>query len=74
MTERPAPSPDVRAVIVVHDEIVIECPAGVADEAKGWLVGCMLDGMGRYVTDVPVEVEVEISTTWAGGTDGEVEA
>lgn len=44
-------------------------PASVADEAKDWLVGCMVDGMGRYLTVVPVEVEVQISTTWAGATD-----
>ena len=64
--ERPAPSRECRPVLMSHDEIVIECPADVAEAAKGWLVGCMVDGMAEFLTKVPVVVEAEIVETWAG--------
>ena len=51
-------------VLTIHDEVVIEAPADRAEEAKGWLVACMKDGMGDVLKEVPVEVEAEIKDGW----------
>src|SRR5262245_54856674 len=52
-------------VLAVHDEIVIECKADVADAVSHWLKHAMLDAMAPLVAPVPVEVEVRIGRTWA---------
>ena len=53
-------------MLMAHDEIVVECPADQALAAKDWLVGCMVDGMSEFLTEVPVVVEAEVIETWAG--------
>jgi DNA polymerase-1 len=53
-------------VLVVHDEIVIECEADQADAVTAWLKAAMVDGMAPLVAPVPVEVEVKVVRTWAG--------
>ena len=52
--------------LFVHDEIVIECDAGRADETAAWLKRAMVDGMAPLVDPVPVEVEVSSGPTWGG--------
>jgi DNA polymerase-1 len=64
--ERRAECPGAFPVLVVHDEIVIECDADRADAAASWLRQAMLDGMRPLVDPVPVEVEVRTGRTWAG--------
>ena len=55
-------------ILAVHDEIVIECDADRAKEAKDWPVRAMKDGMHAVVNKeephVPIEVEASISETW----------
>jgi DNA polymerase I-like protein with 3'-5' exonuclease and polymerase domains len=55
-------------ILAVHDEIVIECDADKAEDAKEWLVKAMEDGMDSVVNGeglhVPIEVEASISETW----------
>ena len=51
-------------VLVVHDEIVVECDEGQTDAAAAWLKRAMLDGMAPLVAPVPVEVEVTAARTW----------
>jgi DNA polymerase-1 len=57
-------------VLVCHDEVVIECDADKAVEAKEWLVHAMKDGMDAVVNVVelyiPIEVEASVSKTWGG--------
>ena len=53
-------------VLVVHDEIVVECDAGVAEAAKDWLRRAMVDAIAPMIDPVPVEVEVKTGQTWAG--------
>jgi DNA polymerase-1 len=53
-------------VLVVHDEIVVECPEADAERSTEWLRKCLLDGMGPLVAPVPVEVEVKVGRTWGG--------
>ena len=51
-------------VLTVHDEIVIETPYELADEATEWLENCMKDGMGEFLREVPVEVDVTVKESW----------
>ncbi len=60
MSDRPAPTSECRPILVVHDEIVIERPIHDADEARQWLEGCMVDGLSKYISKVPIAVESEI--------------
>ena len=66
MWQRPAPSLEVRPVLVIHDEVVIESPVEFAEDAREWLASCMKDGMSRFLKQVQVEVEADIMETWAG--------
>jgi DNA polymerase-1 len=64
--ERRAECPGSFPVLVVHDEIVVECDAGQADAVKVWLRQAMLDGMAPLIAPVPVEVELKVGRSWAG--------
>jgi DNA polymerase I-like protein with 3'-5' exonuclease and polymerase domains len=64
--ERRAACPGAVPVLAVHDEIVVECAAGTADAAAGWLRQAMLDGMAPLVAPVPVAVAVSVAPTWGG--------
>ncbi|MDX2024294.1 MAG: DNA polymerase [Deltaproteobacteria bacterium] len=52
-------------VNLVHDEIVVEAPVELADEAKRAVVEEMVTGMQEYLPDVPVVVESQISRNWS---------
>jgi DNA polymerase I len=57
-------------ILVCHDEVVVECDAEQAGEAKTWLEKAMVDGMdevlnGTDEVDVPVEVEGRIPRIWS---------
>jgi DNA polymerase I-like protein with 3'-5' exonuclease and polymerase domains len=64
--ERRAQCPGAFPVLVVHDEIVLECDADQAEAVARWLRQAMLDGMAPLIFPVPVEVETKIGKTWAG--------
>jgi DNA polymerase-1 len=64
--ERRAECPGAVPVLVVHDEIVVECDVDQADTVSAWLKQAMLDGMAPLVAPVPVEVEVSVAPTWGG--------
>jgi DNA polymerase-1 len=64
--ERREEVPGAFPVLVVHDEIVIECDAGQAEAVSLWLKTAMVDGMAELLAPVPVEVEVKVATTWGG--------
>jgi DNA polymerase-1 len=64
--ERRSLCPGAFPVLVVHDEIVIECDESQAETASAWLKKAMLDGMAPLIHPVPVEVEVKVAKTWAG--------
>ncbi len=66
---------DARLVLAVHDELVVECPDGQAEEAAGSLKEVMVEGMDEVLNPsvdadhpdrVPVEVEVEVVESWGG--------
>jgi DNA polymerase-1 len=64
--ERRAECPGAVPVLAIHDEIVVECDAGIAGTAAGWLKQAMLDGMAPLVAPVPIEVEASVAPTWGG--------
>jgi DNA polymerase I len=69
--ERRGECPGTTPVLVCHDEIVIECDAERTTDAKAWLEGAMIEGMGVVLngTDevgVPVEVEARVARSWGG--------
>ena len=56
-------------VLVCHDEVVVECDAEQAAEAKAWMEKAMIEGIdvvlnGTDEVDVAVEVEGRIARTW----------
>jgi DNA polymerase-1 len=68
--ERRSGCPGAVLVLVCHDEVVVECDAQRAAEAKAWLEGAVIEGMDTVLnsTDeghVPVEVEGRIARSWA---------
>jgi len=58
--------PSAAPVLVVHDEIVLECDERDADAARDWLVECMTTGMARFLVRVPVVVEAGVARDWSG--------
>jgi DNA polymerase I len=67
--ERRNEYPGAVPVLVCHDEIVVECEAEQAAEAKVWLEKGMIEGMeavlhGTEGLDIPVGVEVRIAKSW----------
>ena len=55
---------DAKLVNTVHDEIVIECAAGIADETAEIMRDCMVKAGEYYLHKLPVEVEYAISDSW----------
>lgn len=53
-----------KLVSAIHDEIIIEVPDTEALTAKECLKQAMIDGMGKLVKKIPIEVSVNISKTW----------
>jgi DNA polymerase-1 len=64
--DRRGEHPTAFPVLVVHDEIVVECDHGEADSVSHWLKQAMIDGMDNFANPVPVEVEVSVASTWGG--------
>jgi DNA polymerase-1 len=57
--------PSARIVLVVHDEIVVECDEQEAERAREWLVESMQKGMSEFLRHVPVEVEAKVCRDWS---------
>jgi DNA polymerase-1 len=64
--ERRGQAPGAFPVLVVHDEIVVECDRDQADLVSMWLRQAMADAMTPLIQPVPVEVEVKVARTWGG--------
>lgn len=69
--ERRGECPGATPILVVHDEIVIECDEDRAGDAARWLEKSMVDGMEDLLNapdlegpHVPVEVDTEVGKTW----------
>jgi DNA polymerase-1 len=64
--ERRAACPDAFPVLLVHDEIVVECDESRREETTAWVRDAMKGGMAPLLDPVPVEVEVAVGRTWGG--------
>ncbi|HVF03119.1 MAG TPA: DNA polymerase [Rubrobacteraceae bacterium] len=69
--ERRHECPGVVPILVVHDEIVIECDEKDVQKSEAWLKKAMVDGMDQVLNvpdlkgpRVPVEVEAKTGRTW----------
>ena len=70
--ERRNECPGAVPVLVCHDEVVVECDAEQAADAKVWLEKMMIEGMDAVLNnadevDAPVEVEARIDRGWGEG-------
>src|SRR3712207_1329932 len=59
-------------VLVCHDEVVVECSAEQAADAKAWLEKAMIEGIDTVLNGadeghVPVEVEARVAISWGEG-------
>jgi DNA polymerase I-like protein with 3'-5' exonuclease and polymerase domains len=55
---------DAYLVNTVHDEIVVEAEASIADQVKDIVTTAMVEAGERFLTAVPVLVEVGICSDW----------
>ncbi|MEP7338004.1 MAG: DNA polymerase [Acidobacteriota bacterium] len=55
---------DARIVNSIHDELVVECDAAIAEEVKEIVKHQMIAGAKEFLPRVPVEVEAVISDAW----------
>jgi len=55
---------EVRIVLLVHDEVVVEAPEPLAVVATHLLTEAMREGMAAIVKGVPIEVEAGIYADW----------
>ena len=58
--------PSAAPILVVHDEIVLECDRADVEQAQAWLVDCMTRGMASFLERVPVVVEATAERDWSG--------
>lgn len=61
--------PGTVPVLVCHDDVVIECAAEQAADAKAWLEKAMIEGMDTVLNStaeahVPVGIEARIVKSW----------
>jgi DNA polymerase I-like protein with 3'-5' exonuclease and polymerase domains len=58
---------DVHLVIMAHDELVYDCPGGLAEEVKEIVKREMIAAFVQIMgSDVPCEVDVQILKNWGG--------
>ncbi len=58
--------PQVKLILVVHDEIVLEVPRKLADRVARCLSDCAIDAARPILAPIPVEVEVKVLDSWGG--------
>ena len=56
--------PQVKLILVVHDEIVLEVPCSLADKVARCLSDCAVDAARPILAPIPVEVEVKVLDSW----------
>jgi DNA polymerase-1 len=65
LRERRHEVPGARVVLVVHDEIVVECAIDQVEAVKAWLERAMIDALAQFIDPVPAVIEVATGRTWA---------
>jgi DNA polymerase-1 len=64
--ERRDALPGTFPVLIVHDEIVVECAAEQVDVTAAWLKQATVDALAPLLAPVPAEVEVKVARSWGG--------
>jgi DNA polymerase-1 len=62
--ERRHAYPDVRLVLIVHDEMLVECDLVRAEQAKDFVVACMREGMGAVLKELDPAVDAAVFVDW----------
>jgi DNA polymerase-1 len=57
---------EVRLLMVVHDEIVLEVRQDLAPTLAQTLVQVMTEAAQPLIAPIPIEVDVQIGHSWAG--------
>lgn len=52
-------------VNIVHDEVIVECPAEIADETAKKVEAAMINAAKEYLKVVPVTVDVSVGDAWS---------
>ncbi len=56
--------PQVKLILVIHDEIVLEVPRDLADRVARCLSECAINAARPILAPIPVEVEVKVLDSW----------
>ena len=56
--------PQVKLILVVHDEIVLEVPRSLAGRVARCLSDCAVEAAKPILAPIPVEVEVKVLDSW----------
>ena len=56
--------PQVKLILVVHDEIVLEVPRSLADRVARCLSDCAIGAAQPILAPIPTEVEVKVLDSW----------
>jgi len=65
LLHRRLPALGAGLLLAVHDEVLVDAPRDVADEVRALVEASMVEGMDRYVSAVPIEVDAEQRMSWA---------
>ena len=58
---------DARAVLTVHDEVIIEAADEQKYEVANIVSAALVDGFGKYFSTIPMETEALIGKSWLKG-------
>lgn len=58
---------DIKLVNIVHDEIILEAPEKIKEEAREILFDSMKRGAERFLTRVPVKIDIDYMKLWSKG-------
>ena len=58
---------DARAVLTVHDEVIIEAADEQKYEVASIVSAALVDGFGKYFSTIPMETEALIGKSWLKG-------
>jgi len=56
---------DIKIVAVVHDEILLEAPESIAEDAAVLLKSNMEDAGNSILSHIPCKAEAHVSQNWA---------